>query len=479
MRRYMVVYLYGGVYADMDTRCHRPASAWAPHGCHLAVGLENDAHFCQWAFAAVAGHGALGRVLELVLQRMQARVWQAYIAEDNWEFVHEVTGPSVFTEGILDYLRIPHTSHDDVNLAHLVGERGEEMRGRGVCLLQHDELEEMLGNQYSSWHFALQGGSWSSWTRERAKLMKTAKEERTAERQREEEEVVEEAVVWDVPEGEPMVVGVMEEDPGAVAEAPAWTGEGPGLVEEAPIMVAQAPGVAAQGADGMQAPEVAAQGADGTMRAGNVMRAGHGDSSTAGAGKMAVENGSADVGAGDGIAGGGGDDLGGTRTGRGDGRPSRDAAWDAAGVDGKVREEPATIIAGDARVADTVGTAAGSATHSGDAVHAVHAMPRSSRSAPQLARGADGGRAVAPAAAPVATGAPSGSRAAVDVDGRRADGPAMKRMAQPALAVGAVAATSGSAERHAGWPHAARTGNAVPPAGDASDGAWAAGVGVA
>ena len=172
--RYMIIYHYGGVYADMDTVCRKPVEAWAPRGCHFAVATETDVHFCQWAFAGVAGHGALGRVLELVLQRMQARVWQAYIAEDNWEFVHEVTGPSVFTEGILDYLRIPHTSHDDVNLYQLIHGQREEWRQRGVCLLTWAEMQKMLQNQYSSTTESLQDGSWRSWTQEREALMKEA-----------------------------------------------------------------------------------------------------------------------------------------------------------------------------------------------------------------------------------------------------------------------------------------------------------------
>ena len=176
--RYMIIYHYGGVYADMDTVCRKPVEAWAPRGCHFAVATETDIHFCQWAFAGVAGHGALGRVLELVLQRMQARVWQAYIAEDNWEFVHEVTGPSVFTEGILDYLRIPHTSHDDVNLYQLIRGQREDWRQRGVCLLTWAEMQKMLRNKYSSTAESLQDGSWRSWTQEREALMKEAAEVR-------------------------------------------------------------------------------------------------------------------------------------------------------------------------------------------------------------------------------------------------------------------------------------------------------------
>ena len=75
----MIVHQYGGVYADMDTDCFQPVEAWAPPGCRFAVSTETNVHFCQWAFAGVPGHGALGRILELVLQRMTSRVWERYL----------------------------------------------------------------------------------------------------------------------------------------------------------------------------------------------------------------------------------------------------------------------------------------------------------------------------------------------------------------------------------------------------------------
>lgn len=176
--RYMVVHLYGGVYADMDTECRAPANTWAPTGCLFSVGLETGEHFCQWAFAAVPGHGALGCVLDLVLQRMIGREYAQYIARGDEDFVHEVTGPSVFTEGILNYLGVRHTGHNDVNLTMLLSQRTAEFRRAGVCLLTQAELNAALANQFSSWHQQLQRGSWSSWTRERQKLMKRAGEER-------------------------------------------------------------------------------------------------------------------------------------------------------------------------------------------------------------------------------------------------------------------------------------------------------------
>lgn len=81
--RYAVLYAYGGLYADTDTRCLKPVSAWFPprrnttasykaapmhfvadgnwrspggldyfklswHDCNIVIAMENDVHFCQW-----------------------------------------------------------------------------------------------------------------------------------------------------------------------------------------------------------------------------------------------------------------------------------------------------------------------------------------------------------------------------------------------------------------------------------------------
>lgn len=158
------MYHYGGVYADMDTECLAPIEAWAPRGCHLSVALENAKHFCQWAFAAVAGHPALGSVLDLVLARMLAADYRDRNATDE-HFVHHITGPEVFTEGVLRFLRLPFGGGD---LEELQAAQHVQLRARGVCLLTQAQLELSLVNLYSSQREDLQSGTWQSWTEERA-----------------------------------------------------------------------------------------------------------------------------------------------------------------------------------------------------------------------------------------------------------------------------------------------------------------------
>ena len=66
--RYAILYARGGIYADIDVQARRPVASWLPpvdesvselvfapyyrrlswDQCKVVIGLENDAHFCQW-----------------------------------------------------------------------------------------------------------------------------------------------------------------------------------------------------------------------------------------------------------------------------------------------------------------------------------------------------------------------------------------------------------------------------------------------
>lgn len=98
MWRYMVIYKHGGMYADLDTICHKPIGEWLEPDVRMIVCPEVEDHLCQWAFAAEAGHPALKSVIDCV--------WRAFQTPDytHEHFVHAMTGPGVWTEGISEAL---------------------------------------------------------------------------------------------------------------------------------------------------------------------------------------------------------------------------------------------------------------------------------------------------------------------------------------------------------------------------------------
>lgn len=92
--RYMIIYKYGGVYADLDTECLKPISSWMLEDKSFIVCPENEIHFCQWTFAAEAGHPILKKVLDLIKERISNPKYH------EQHFVHSHTGPAVWTDGI-------------------------------------------------------------------------------------------------------------------------------------------------------------------------------------------------------------------------------------------------------------------------------------------------------------------------------------------------------------------------------------------
>jgi mannosyltransferase OCH1-like enzyme len=92
--RYMIIYKYGGVYADLDTECLNPINTWLNEDYDMIVCPETDIHYCQWTFAASAGHPVLKSVLDIIKERLLNPEY------GSPHFVHTHTGPDIWTKGI-------------------------------------------------------------------------------------------------------------------------------------------------------------------------------------------------------------------------------------------------------------------------------------------------------------------------------------------------------------------------------------------
>ena len=149
--RVLAVYYLGGIYMDLDVAWVRPLDhwldLWVPSG--IVTGWETDEHVCNWFFAARSLHPCLKAVLELQTARAgtvsdQSRFKDAF--RTNEAIVHEVTGPAVFTLGILSSCPFqPIFSPIGMN----------------SVLIHH-----LYGSQV--W---IKSSSYSSWTRERSAVM--------------------------------------------------------------------------------------------------------------------------------------------------------------------------------------------------------------------------------------------------------------------------------------------------------------------
>lgn len=103
--RYAVLRKHGGVYADIDSTSRVPIEEWTDDKAGLVTGVENTQdlrYFCQWVIAAIPGHPVLQNAIDLVIER----------AADGIDIrdptaVHYYTGPQLWTDAILSYLKTP------------------------------------------------------------------------------------------------------------------------------------------------------------------------------------------------------------------------------------------------------------------------------------------------------------------------------------------------------------------------------------
>lgn len=104
MWRYLVIYKYGGVYADIDTICNLPIDDWLDKNSDVFISLENEVHFCQWTFAAKPGSPLIKQVINLMIERLKV------LDVTRPSFIHHATGPGVWTDGILSYVERTNVS---------------------------------------------------------------------------------------------------------------------------------------------------------------------------------------------------------------------------------------------------------------------------------------------------------------------------------------------------------------------------------
>jgi mannosyltransferase OCH1-like enzyme len=96
--RYCIIYKYGGIYSDVDTICNVNPNIFINDSL-LTVSPEiNTPYFCQWTFSAPKNSPILKTIIDLSVDR----ILNTQIKGEH--IIHYLTGPEVFTDGIIKYL---------------------------------------------------------------------------------------------------------------------------------------------------------------------------------------------------------------------------------------------------------------------------------------------------------------------------------------------------------------------------------------
>jgi len=117
--RYLVVYHYGGLYADTDVTCLQPVDQWLPPSAELVVGLENEfpsaelagarqyacaRQYLQWAFLAKKGAPLLKAAVDRILHPDIGLPAEDSKARKADLTTLELTGPGMWTQEIFKYV---------------------------------------------------------------------------------------------------------------------------------------------------------------------------------------------------------------------------------------------------------------------------------------------------------------------------------------------------------------------------------------
>lgn len=108
--RYVIVYIYGGIYADLDTVCKVPAENFTKYTNSLIVGLEANVNtydrafhklarnrqLCQWTFASCPRHPGLYDVIENICKETSLQCFTS-------NSILNTTGPGIFTDTLFAY----------------------------------------------------------------------------------------------------------------------------------------------------------------------------------------------------------------------------------------------------------------------------------------------------------------------------------------------------------------------------------------
>lgn len=144
--RYMIVYKYGGVYTDLDTLCLKPISSWMMDDADMIVCPETSEHFCQWTFAAAPEHPAIKIVLD--------KIKNAFVNPDykKQHFVHNTTGPAIWSKGILEALHLNKVNLIDDHLLINTSENAKLMKffcygGEYWRIFHFESVKHIYGSQ--------------------------------------------------------------------------------------------------------------------------------------------------------------------------------------------------------------------------------------------------------------------------------------------------------------------------------------------
>lgn len=136
--------------------CILPATTWAPRGCLFTAAAASADALSPAVVASVAGHGAIGTVLQLMWERMGNVAALLKQGADVDKVAYNTTGAGVFTDGVAKHLGAGN-GEGAVDVAGLLA-KAPQLRSDGVCLMPEEDMHKYTTKAAAAWDAVQEAG---------------------------------------------------------------------------------------------------------------------------------------------------------------------------------------------------------------------------------------------------------------------------------------------------------------------------------
>jgi mannosyltransferase OCH1-like enzyme len=107
--RHMVMYIYGGVYSDIDTICKGPIELWLKDDMNTTYFIDDDyKNLCQFILSSTSNNIIYKKILDLIKYKLTNKeIMKKFLNKNIQTFEENITGSIVCTESIRSFLNIP------------------------------------------------------------------------------------------------------------------------------------------------------------------------------------------------------------------------------------------------------------------------------------------------------------------------------------------------------------------------------------
>lgn len=106
--RHMVLYVYGGVYSDIDTICRSPIEFWLKEDMNTTYFVDYDfKYLCQFVLSSSKNNIIYKKILDLIKDKLTNKeLIKGMLGTSIQTFEENITGSIVCTEAIREFLGI-------------------------------------------------------------------------------------------------------------------------------------------------------------------------------------------------------------------------------------------------------------------------------------------------------------------------------------------------------------------------------------